>query len=71
MITLDENTQYEAAYIILPPPREMPAGTLPPDDPDMVAYNECRIAIHMAEEMVAKMRHHLSIIQQRITDKTK
>lgn len=63
--------RHEVAYIVSPPPREMPSVMLPPDDPDMVAYNECRIAIHMAEEMVAKMRHHLAIIQQRIIDKTK
>ncbi len=63
--------RYEAAYIVSPPPRDMPAGALSPGDPDMVAYNECKVSIHMMEETLARMRHHLAIIQQRIIDKTK
>lgn len=67
---MEETVKYEAAYIVLPVPKSVPVDALPPDDPDMVAYNECRIAIHMAESMLAGMRHHLGIIQQRIINKT-
>lgn len=66
---MEDSPKYEAAYIVLPAPKSVDVDALPPDDPDVVAYNECRIAIHMAESMLAGMRHHLSIIQQRITDK--
>lgn len=52
---------YGVAYIASP---EEPAT-----DPDIVAYNECKIAIHMAKEMLAKMRLHLNLIEQRINNK--
>lgn len=45
---MEEQAPYHVAYIASP--------DNPTTDPDIVAYNECKIAIHMAEEMLAKMR---------------
>ena len=59
---MEEMAPYGVAYIASP---EEPTST----DPDVIAYNECKIAIHMAEEMLAKMRLHLSLIEQRINNK--
>lgn len=58
---MEEQAPYHVAYIASP---EESAT-----DPDIVAYNECKIAIHMAEEMLAKLRFHLTTIEQRIKDK--
>lgn len=59
----------EPTYIVSPPPRRVPVDLLPADDPDAVAYNECKVALHLMEETTAKMRHHLSLIEQRINDR--
>lgn len=59
---MEEQAPYHVAYIASP---EEPTST----DPDVIAYNECKIAIHMAEEMLAMMRLHLTTIEQRIKDK--
>lgn len=58
---MEEMTPYGVAYIASPEESTT--------DPDVVAYNECKVAIHMAEEMLAKMRLHLNLIEQRINDK--
>lgn len=58
---MEEQAPYHVAYIASPEE--------PSTDPDVVAYNECKVAIHMAEEMLAKMRLHLTTIEQRIKDK--
>lgn len=58
---MEEQASYHVAYI--------GSAEEPATDPDIVAYNECKIAIHMAEEMLAKMRWHLKTIEQRIKDK--
>lgn len=58
---MEEMAPYGVAYIASPEESTT--------DPDIVAYNECKVAIHMAEEMLAKMRWHLKTIEQRIKDK--
>lgn len=58
---MEEMAPYGVAYIASPEESTT--------DPDVVAYNECKVAIHMAEEMLAKMRLHLNLIEQRINDK--
>ena len=58
---MEDQAPYHVAYIASP--------DNPTIDPDVVALNECKIAIHMAEEMLAKMRLHLTTIEQRIKDK--
>lgn len=58
---MEEMAHYGVAYIASP--EASTAAT------DVVAYNECKVAIHMAEEMLAKMRLHLNLIEQRINDK--
>lgn len=59
-MTEEDAKRYEVAYIASPEPEI---------DPDVAAYNECKITIHMAEEMLAKMRWHLEAIERRIKDK--
>lgn len=60
---MEEMAPYGVAYIA------SPEASTTATDPDIVAYNECKVAIHMAEEMLAKMRLHLNLIEQRINNK--
>lgn len=66
---MEEAPRYEATYIVSPVARSVPIELLPSDDPDVIAYNECKIALHFADDMCAKMRYHLNIIEQRIINK--
>lgn len=56
---MEEQTPYHVAYIA--------SAEEPATDPDIVAYNECKIAIHMAEEMLAQ--NALAPKDDRATDK--